>query len=219
MATGGSDPLHLVEVGLAWPPDTFLRGTLAGLAQRGFRVTVVTESSRTAGFELPGVEVVSISKHRGGLARTALGAARDWLRLRTSRRDRLPAVRAASAGLRGRRLRERLRWLRLLTVLVDLRPDVMHFEWESAAVKFLPLTDLWGCPMVMSCRGGLGLYSRSPVHSRAVAGVAEAFGRAAVVHCVSEAVLDEATRHGLDPVKAQVIRGGVDLGAFAPLAR
>jgi hypothetical protein len=73
--------------------------------------------------------------------------------------------------------------------------------------------------MVMSCHGGLDLYSHVPSHSRQVAGVAEAFRRASAVHCVSDAVRAEATGYGLDPDRAQVIRGGVDLGTFAPPKR
>jgi glycosyltransferase involved in cell wall biosynthesis len=52
-----------------------------------------------------------------------------------------------------------------------------------------------------------------------MAGVANAFGRAAAVHCVSDAMRAEAARHGLDPDKARVIRVGVDLDAFAPAQR
>jgi hypothetical protein len=33
-------PLHLVEVGVHWPPEAFLRRKLEGLAARGMRVTV-----------------------------------------------------------------------------------------------------------------------------------------------------------------------------------
>jgi glycosyltransferase involved in cell wall biosynthesis len=219
MGSAGPAPLHVVEFGLAWPPDTFLRTKLAGLAQRGFRITVVASSGESAELRLPGVEVVRMPARTEPLAQMLLGAARDCLRLGIRQPDRLAAVRAASAHLRRGRLRERLRLLRLLAAMAPLRPDVVHFEWESAALKYLPLVDLWRCPMVMSCHGGLGLYSQSHKHSKAVAGVTEAFRRAAAVHCVSDAVRAEATRYGLDPGKAQVIRCGVDLGVFAPSQR
>ena len=218
MAGAGREPLHLVEVGLAWPPDTFLLSKLVGLAERGFRITVVAAPTSRGGAVVPGVDVVWMPD-RESFPRMALGAARDCLGLRISRPDRLAAVRAAAANLRGLRLRQRLRWLRRLAALAELRPDVVHFEWESAAVQYLPLIDLWRCPMVMSCHGGLDLYSHSPSHSQALAGVPEVFRRAAAVHCVSEAMRTEAAHHGLDPAKAHVIRSGVDIGAFAPLQR
>jgi type III pantothenate kinase len=71
--------------------------------------------------------------------------------------------------------------------------------------------------MVMSCHGGLDLYAQA-CSSPWIAGVPTAFGRAAVVHCVSEAMRDEAIRHGLDASKAQVILAGVDSTLFAPAA-
>src|SRR3712207_9572431 len=65
---------------------------------------------------------------------------------------------------------------------------------------------LWGCPVVMSCHGGLDLYSQCASHRAALNGLDRAFERAAAVHCVSDAMRDEALRHGLDPHKARVIR-------------
>ena len=209
-------PVHLVEVGVAWPPDTFLRHKLAGLARRGFRVTVVAASGGNTGFRLPGVEVVWMPARTESSVRMALGACRDCLRLGLARRGRLSGVRTAAARPGRKGARARLRWLRRAAALASLEPDLVHFEWETAAVRYLPLVDLWRCPMVMSCRGGLDLYARAPSHSKGVASVAEAFGRAAAVHCVSEAAREEATRYGLDPDKAQVIRSGIDIGAFAP---
>lgn len=213
-------PPHLVELGLAWPPDTFLRRKLVGLARRGFRITVVAPYGERVPVEpADGVEVVWMPSAHEPLAVAVLLAVRDCARLRVRDPARLAAVRTAWRRLRYRPRRERLRWLRQLAALAPLDPDVVQFEWESAAIGLLPLLDLWACPMVMSCHGGLDRYARSPSHFRAVSGVAAAFHRAAAVHCVSDAIRAEALRHGLDPVKARVIRPGVDPAAFAPAPR
>jgi glycosyltransferase involved in cell wall biosynthesis len=153
-----------VEVGLSWPPDTFLSWKLAGLAQRGLRITVGSSYECGPPFSIPGVDVVPMSDGR----------------------------------------------------LAALRPDVAHFEWESAAVSHLALADAWGCPIVISCHGGLRAYGQSPSYARVLAGLPAVFDRAAAVQCVSEAEKAEAIRLGLDPAKARVIRCGVDPAVFSP---
>ena len=45
------------------------------------------------------------------------------------------------------------------------------------------------------------------------------FARAAAVHCVSEAVREEAVRFGLDRAKARVIHPAVDMDFFSPAPR
>jgi hypothetical protein len=216
---GRAEPLHLVEVGLGWPPDTFLARKLAGLAERGLRITVVATPGSPGGPSLPGVEVVRMPDRRRALGRVPAGAAREWLRLALAHPRRLgPALAATARHLRRLGPSGLIWWLWFYARLAPMRPDVVHFEWESAAVRYLELVDLWRCPMVLSCRGGLDLYAHSPRHSGALAGVGEAFESAAAVHCVSDAMCAEATRHGLDPSTARVIRAGVDLGAFSPRA-
>jgi colanic acid/amylovoran biosynthesis glycosyltransferase len=49
--------------------------------------------------------------------------------------------------------------------------------------------------------------------------LAETFQKAAAVHCVSDAILNEATKYGLDPQKAKVIRPAVDPDFFCPGAQ
>jgi glycosyltransferase involved in cell wall biosynthesis len=209
--------LHVVEVGLAWPPDTFLLRKLEGVARRGVRVTVVAAPGAAAAASQPGVDVVRLPNTDDGVVKLGPRAAADLLGLALRDRRRLRRVLRALARLpRPTTLRRRLGWARVFARLEPLGPDVVHFEWESAAIKYLPLVDLWGCPMVMSCRGGLDLYSQSDTHRRALDGLADAFDRAAAVHCVSDAMRAEATRHGLDPRKAQVIRSGVELELFTP---
>src|SRR2546423_3050682 len=160
-------PVPLVEVGVSWPPAPFLRHKLAGLARRGFRVTVVARSGGNTGFRLRGVEVVWMPARTESSFRMALGACRDCLRLGLARRGRLSGIRTAAARPGRKGMRARLRGLRRVAALAGLEPDVVHFEWESAAVSYLPLIDLWRCPMVMSCRGGRDAYAPAPSASRA----------------------------------------------------
>src|SRR5690606_1425530 len=49
-----------------------------------------------------------------------------------------------------------------------------------------------------------------------VDGLRDTFREASAVHCVSQAILEEAVRYGLAPEKAHVIRPAVDPDIFCP---
>jgi colanic acid/amylovoran biosynthesis glycosyltransferase len=223
--------VHLVEVGLSWPPETFLQWKLAGLARRGFRVTVASSYQYGPSFSLPGVKVVRLPDPSAPLPRIVFGAASDCLRLALTHPRRLvafviafarPALRSpARVAVHSRkrwrnRLREELTWLRRFVPLAALRADVVHFEWESAAVSYMLLAEVWRCPVVISCHGGLQAYGQSPSYARVLAGLPSAFRRASVVQCVSEAEKAEAITQGLRRAKARVMPCGVDPAVFAP---
>ncbi len=109
--------------------------------------------------------------------------------------------------------------LRNVLPLAFAKPDVLHFEWESQAVRYLPIAEALGLPFVMSCRGsGVNIHPHVGL-GHVSAGYAEAFAKAAAVHCVCEAIRDEAVGYGLDPAKAVVIRSGVDSALFTPRQR
>jgi glycosyltransferase involved in cell wall biosynthesis len=102
--------------------------------------------------------------------------------------------------------------------LARLRPDVVQFEWNVAAVDHLPLFGVWRCPVVTSCRGGLDITVSPHVpHMRPFAErLPDVMRQAAAVHCVSERMVRDAGDFGLDASKAHVIRPAVDPAAFAP---
>jgi colanic acid/amylovoran biosynthesis glycosyltransferase len=222
--------VHLVEVGLNWPPDTFLRWKLEGLAQRGFRITVVSPFRHGPPFSIDGVEVLHLPTTRAPLHEILLGAAREFLALAFTHPRRLAALlvafarpsrrsprrRAIGYWPPWRKLRDELAWLYLFLPLVRLRPDVAHFEWETTAVTYLLLADVWRCPIVMSCHGGLKAYGQMNSHEPMLAGLHAAFERASGVQCVSEVERSEAIRLGLDPAKSRLLPCGVDPGRFEP---
>jgi glycosyltransferase involved in cell wall biosynthesis len=217
-----SEPdLHLLEVGLRWPPETFVGWKLKGLAARGMRVTVAspTRVRRPAG-ELTGVECLPIPHWEDGLARQWWTLARDGSALAVGNPSRLARLlattwRSLPPARRGpvrlaRRVRPMLR-------LARETPDVVHFEWESAVMAHLPLLELWDCPVVVSCHGaGVRRHPHSPRFPNSDLTLRAVFERASVVHCVADAVLAEAERYGLDRAKARVIRTAVDPQLFAP---
>lgn len=212
-------PLHLLEVGLRWPPETFLAWKLEGLAARGFRVTVASRSIFDPGARLRGVELVEIPRPtttwparrliaRQGLALLVTAPRRLFRLLRNI--SRLPP-----AALR--RYGHMSRLLTLCLPLARLRPDVVHFEWNTSAALYLPMFDVWRCPVVTSCHGSdISIYPHLPGEALYAAQLPEVLRRASIVHCVSESLKREATDLGLDPAKARVIRQGVDPQLFRP---
>ena len=197
-----------MEVGLRWPPETFLRRKLEGLAAAGMAVTVASRGGpRRRRDRLAGVRLVRLPASGDSRLITSVGVLWAGLRLLVSRPGRLLAVLRAPGGAT----------TDALTVLAT-RPDVLHFEWESAAVRSLPLIEACGCPVVVSVRGsGVNVHPHAG-RGQLAAAYPSIFARAAAVHCVSEAIREEAAGYGLDGAKARVIHPAVDTDYFRPPA-
>jgi colanic acid/amylovoran biosynthesis glycosyltransferase len=215
-------PIRLLEVGLAGPPETYLAWKLEGLAERGYEVVVASPAARSRPWRrLRGIRLVHVAGWDEPPVARALGGLWDGfvLALRDGKRFwRLLRALTAEDGGSGRGSLVRLvGGLRDFARLARLRPDVVHFEWESAAIRHLPLFDVWRRPVVVSCHGaGVNVYPTSLAEPRLAAGLREVFERSAAVHCVSEALVREASRYGLDRAKVALIRPAVDPGFFSP---
>ena len=206
--------IHLLEVGLTWPPETFVQWKLEALAARGFRVTVASLASLVEpGFELTGVDLQRVPnsgqlllRQLGGIGWEAAAlAARDPGRLR----QLVASVRHPPVPPRRSGVVPSLKRLRGFLPLARLHPDVVQFEWESAAVHYLPLFDTWRTPVVVSCRGsGLNVHPYAGGTEHWVRGYETLFRRAAAVHVVSQAMRAEAERFGSDPAKIQSFSRG-----------
>lgn len=209
-----------MEVGLRWPPESFLRQKLEGLAAAGMAVTVASRGGpRRRPERLTGVRLIRLPAEGDSRLIIAAGVLWAGLRLLVSSPSRLLAVWRAVWGRE-----ERLPPRQALAVVADAlpvlaaRPDILHFEWESAAVRSLPLLEAGVCPAVVSVRGsGVNVHPHAGQDHLAAA-YPEVFARAAAVHCVSEAVCAEAVRYGLEPAKARVIHPAVDTDYFRPPA-
>jgi glycosyltransferase involved in cell wall biosynthesis len=208
--------LHLLEVGLRWPPETFIGWKLEGLAARGMRITVVSRSVFDRDVRLPGVELVVLPPEQSG--RWAVTRSSIALLLRSPRRllKLLRGIRRAPAEIH-KRYGGTVGMLARCLPLARLRPDVIHFEWHSSAVAYLPLFEVWGCPVVTSCWGSdTSVYPHIPGRDHYSAGLPEVLRRVSAVHCVSDFQKWEAVDLGLDPAKARVIRPAADPALFRP---
>jgi len=100
-------------------------------------------------------------------------------------------------------------------LLRSTRPDVIHFEWNSAAIDHLASPIVWTYPVIISCRG-----TQVRVRPHVTPGYAQqlrqTFDRARAVHCVCETIRNEAMELGLPADKAVVIYPAVDCTEFIP---
>ena len=210
----------MLEFGLSWPPEAFVSRKLERLAAAGFRVTVAATREWEAGRRAPaGVHHVPIVPERPVrlLARGALGFTRVFCRSPRQARALVRAAAARTAAGRPVTRREGLGRLAAYASVAALRPDIVHFEWSTTAVTFSSLPNAIGCPYVVSCHGGdVQIYPYGVEGRWAAAGLRPIFREATAVHCVSEAVVTEAARFGLDPAKARLIPAAVDLTFFGP---
>ena len=207
-------PLRVLVPGLKWPPETFLARLLRGLAAQGIQLTLVSpEPPGAAWQDLANIDLL-IAPGWGGavpfrLAR--LGGRLGSAAVRSPRETR-QLLGAAHATAGNERPIERLHyWL----PLAGRDWDVVYFPWNSAAIAYQPLMDMR--PSVVSCRGAqINVAPLNPQRASLRRGLAETFARASAVHCVSDAIRQEAVQYGLDITKASVIRPAVDPAAFCP---
>ena len=203
---------------MRWPPETFLCWKLEGLARAGMRVTVASRQIFDRDAKLDKVDLLPLPQSGARPVRlvvalkalaSLVAAPRRTLRL-------LREVRRLPSEWR----RERGGSLALLAAyvpLVRLRPDVVHFEWQSSAVFYLPLYRVWRAPVVTSCHGSeVTLFPYVPGWEEWTRRAPEVLERAAAVHCVSESLRDGVVQLGVEPAKARVIRQGVDPQLFRP---
>ncbi len=226
--TGGpprtpGQPLHVLAFGVRWPPETFVRWKLEGLAARGVRVTVASPRGSDDGAPpVPGLEVERVlpgeeTRSLGVLGTTfaaVLGLARRWPPWKT-----LSFARQPTGSGRVVRLGEALLRSRAYDRLAGRGPDLLQFEWLTAGIHYLSVTQALDCPVVLTCRGSdVNVAPHAPSTQRMMKALPKLFGKASAVACVSEAIVAEATLHGLDPAKARVVRTGVDVDFFEPPA-
>jgi colanic acid/amylovoran biosynthesis glycosyltransferase len=215
------EPPHLLEVGVRWPPETFLVWKLEGLAANGMRVSLASNRIFDPEARLEGVELLAIPKRQPTKVAAAWYTVRASLGLLVrSPRRLLRLVRGVRRQISAQTRRQyggTIGHLALCLPLARLRPDVVHFEWHRTAVNYLPLFGVWDCPVTTSCRGSdISVYPHVPVWGYYAERLPEVLSRASAIHCVSESLKREAIAFGLDPAKAWVARPGIDPEVFKP---
>lgn len=214
--TSLASPFKLLIAGIRWPPETFLARLVEGLLQAGVQATIATANRPGADWRRKaGFSWLPVPAWEGAyplrLLRLAWQIGRAWLASPNDVRLLGRQVRQVT-GIK-HLLRSWLRW----SPYAGKRWDVIYFPWNSGAIDHLALFDL-GMPVVISCRGAqVNVAPHHPQCSGLQQGLRETFSKAARVHCVSQAILEEASLFGLDKEKTAVIRPAVDVNFFFPL--
>ena len=208
--TAATQSLRVLFLGVKWPPETFLARLMRGLAARGVHVTMATTGRPDAAWHtIPNLEVLVTPGWDGSslkrLARTGgeLSAAifRSWSGTRHVYRQVRRSDSTTGAIERFNRL----------LPFVGREWDVLYFPWNATAIFYFPLMDK--APSVVSCRGAqINVSPHNPKRAWLRDGLGPTFHKAAAVHCVSEAIRDEAqswlesldaTVHGVNIRKAE----------------
>lgn len=208
--------MKLLVVGGVWPPETFLIRKLEGLAKAGLDVTVASNcrTSRVRG--LRGVRHIRLEVADHGRVRRLLSLFANLLSAARFPRQTWAIWKLCEQQGDASRLRA----FRQLLPFASVKPDVLHFEWNFAAVQYRPLFDLFRCPAIVSCRGTQAhVAPHNPGRKAEVDLLPVTFRKAAAIHCVSTAIRNEAIRLGGSPEKMHVIRPAVDPTVFCPAGR
>jgi colanic acid/amylovoran biosynthesis glycosyltransferase len=207
--------LSVLVAGISWPPESFLVRLIRGLADAGLNVTVASENPLEPVFgSSPGLHWLQAPTWSGSILKRLLALGSMTLQARMSTSSDLATFRS--------HIRENRSWLETQRQLYRMLPfvgkrwDVIYFPWNTGAMNYFPLFEL-GCPVVISCRGAqVNVAPHNPQRSSILRGLRLTFERAAAVHCVSEAIRDEAIKYGLNPEKACVIHPAVSPEFFKP---
>ncbi|MCB1031705.1 MAG: glycosyltransferase family 4 protein [Acidimicrobiales bacterium] len=192
--------MKVAVLSVSWPMETFIERLLVGLSTRGLEVSIVsqgrppTEWLRRHKIEWtfgPGnvtPRALTRHAHRNGLG-PAMGTIRAELEAHTHlHRDSSVAV----------------------------RPDVIYVPWINTLTD-QPSLIAGDTPVVTSCRGRqISITPWSPLHRVHRDALPLVFSQVTLVHCVSEAIRDEARALGMDLAKARVITPAVDPDIFTP---
>ena len=216
MAGREGNPLRILVGGIVWPPETFIERLIKGMVEAGAEITVACDQKPTAAW-LPHPRMKWL------YAPLWRGSSRAAYLARTIRM--IPRAMMKGAGdIRKfrdhisrdqRRLARFYRWHQLLP-FAGVRTDVIYFPWNSAAISYLPLFDL-GYPVILSCRGAqVNIAPLDPGRSSMKKDLLSTFQKAAAVHCVSKAIMNEAQKYGLQVEKSTVIHPAVDPQFFHP---
>ena len=203
-------PLKLLVVGLSWPPETFLRRLLLGLAESGIEVAVATPE-RPVGLPLQWIRAPA---WRGSAARrllrSGLGAALAGARS--------PAEsKLVLGGIQGLEARQRAREQHRFAPLIGRDWDVLYLPWNSAAAAHLPMFKI-PKPVVVSCRGAqINIAPTNPSRRAEVSRSFAALDQATSIHCVSHALRRVVEAHVDVGEKIRVIHPAVDPSFFSPV--
>lgn len=210
--------LSILVAGISWPPESFLVRLILGLAESGMNVTIASEKPLNPVFGSNArLHWLPAPTWSGPISKRILRL--GWMTAR-ARLFASSDVAIFNTFIRKNRswVARQHNWYRILP-FAGKRWDIIYFPWNTGAMNYFPLFEL-GCPVVISCRGAqINVVPHNPRRSEIQHGLHQTFDRASAVHCVSEAIKEEAIKYGLNPDKTWVIYPAVSPDYFKPNER
>jgi colanic acid/amylovoran biosynthesis glycosyltransferase len=207
----------LIIVGVSWPPETFLQRKIEGLQRRGIDLTIAIHMTRRKFVKgISGIRIVRLPHHKDPVLLRLFQLINLHLRtiLLPSGWAKIKKIWSYSSK---KSLKLRFNFLLQAFSLSKLSPDLVHFEWPSAALSYSYMSEIWKCPMTLSLRGSqINIDPCIPGNEKYLQDLHEIFVQSKAVHCVSEAIQKKAQLYGLDVTKARIIRPAVDPSFFIP---
>ena len=200
--------MHVLILGAGWPPEVFIERKLRALVAAGVRVSLA-EKPRPLDSPwngIPGVEFLPLRDPRDHSLRAVRTVGGRLLRA-WRQGFGVPFRIWKIAGRHAQGLGPKYALWRHGLALVAARPDVIHFEWNRAAIRYEWIFDYFDCPTVISCRGRqTNILPHLPGFEEYRENLIRTLKKASLVHCVSEAMRADAIALGVSPDRAVVIR-------------
>ncbi|MCL4870653.1 MAG: glycosyltransferase family 4 protein [Anaerolineae bacterium] len=210
---------NLLDIQLAWPPNTqpFIFNRLRALAEHEVRITVVISSIEKIDPSLiPFARIIRLPHREESRSMILVRTFAYTINAFLKQNRRFWQLIKIGAKL-NRRFKHFIWWWATCAPLLQVKPDIIHFEWNAAAINYHWLPALWECPFVVSCRGRqVNILPHLPGQENYISQLRNSFYSAGRVHGVSQNILDEAVQYGLDRNKGVVIYTAVDVNYYSP---
>jgi colanic acid/amylovoran biosynthesis glycosyltransferase len=209
--------VHILILEVKWPPETFIMRKIEGLIQQGYHVSVAYSATKRAKSpKTKGLTLIRIPRWDHPITLRIWQFLSAFFYVITSTPRGFEKFLSVWHKSNGKDLKIRFNVLLKSLVLLGLKPDIVHFEWNSAAIAHQYLLPLWGCANVISCRGSqIYIDPHLPDQEAYIRGLQASFAKADAVHCVSDAIKDEAAQYGLSTETTVVIHPAVDPQIFS----
>jgi colanic acid/amylovoran biosynthesis glycosyltransferase len=192
-------------------PITFLNRLFRGLAKENIRITIAADrKSLRDYFAHENIDVLWAPSWKGSF----FSKSANILRLLATRFSFKRLGWLCKALKREKTIRDRLIAFHNYLPFMKGKWNLIYFPWNGAAIDYSGLFEL-GIPSIISCRGSqINIKPITTKSTRYIEGLTESLIKATAVHCVSQDILNQAARYGLDPGKAIVIQPAVDPDFF-----
>jgi glycosyltransferase involved in cell wall biosynthesis len=185
------------------PSTTFIERLIDGLAQQGLKVILFGRVKQSVNYTSPNIRLVG--NHTG--ARGLLESLIRFIRLRITAPARYNQLKKHIGAEPLSGFTAFRKWQLYAPVVLNL-PDVFHVQWAKSVSDWIFLKEKFGVKLVLSLRGTH--INISPLANAALAvSYRNSFKQYDAFHGVSNAIVKEAVKYGIDENKARVIYSGL----------